>query len=104
MTDKPRDRHIRTNPDAWVNQTTLPDDHRPYRRASEPGGQEMHTHTLDAQQTWRQIGWHGQTGAFYALDEKPSAHEPGSWEPLWILVDNEPPILPDTDDTEEAQR
>lgn len=99
---QPRERHIRSNPEAWNHQTTPPEDRRPYRRASEPSGSEMRTHTLDATQTWRQIGWHGQTGAFYALDEKHSDHEPGSWGPLWILVDNEPPILPDDDP--EAQR
>lgn len=69
---------------------------RPYRRLSETGP-EMRTMTLNANQLWRQIGWHGQTGAFYALDERPSDHEGGSWSPLWVLVDNEPPILPDDD-------
>jgi hypothetical protein len=98
MTDQPHDRHTRTH--AGFTPTTAPDDHRPYRRASESGGNEMRTHTLDRDQTWRQIGWHGQTGAFYALDEKPAAHEPGSYEPLWLLVDNDRPILPDEDDPE----
>lgn len=78
-----------------MSQTIPPKDRRPYRRASEGGGSEMRTVTLDSNQTWRQIGWHGQSGAFYALDEKPSDHELGSWSPLWILVDNEPPILPE---------
>ncbi|MEU0710933.1 hypothetical protein ABZ508_26580 [Streptomyces lavendulocolor] len=55
----------------------------------------MRTVTLDRNQLWRQVGWHGQTGAFYALDEKPADHEPGSFGPLWVLVDSEPPILPD---------
>lgn len=64
---------------------------RPYRRLSE-SGPEMRTTTPDAEQLWRQVGWLGQTGAFYALDEKPSDHEGGSWGPLWALVDNEPPI------------
>ena len=94
MIDQPRERHLRVNPDAWKHQTSPPEDRRPYRRASESGGSEMRTHTLDRDQLWRQIGWHGQTGAFYALDEKPADHEPGSYSPLWILVDNEPPILP----------
>lgn len=101
MTDQPRERHTRRHP--GFTPTAAPDDRRPYRRTSEPSGQEMRTATLDANQTWRQIGWHGQTGAFYALDEKPSNHEPGSFEPLWILADNEPPILPDEDELE-AQR
>lgn len=97
MADQPRDRHVRSNPDAWVHQTTPPKDHRPYRRLSETGP-EMRTHTLDSNQLWRQVGWHGQTGAFYALDEKPSNHEPGSFAPLWVLVDNEPPVFTDPDD------
>jgi len=42
--------------------------------------------------TFRQVGWHGQTGAFYSLDEDPSRHEPGSFGPLWILAHNEPII------------
>lgn len=93
--DLPRDRHIRRGDGSGFRLTTPPTDARPYRRASEPSGQEMRTHTPDRTQTWRQIGWHGQTGAFYALDEKPAHHEPGSYGPLWILVDNEPPVLPD---------
>lgn len=101
MTDQPRERHITRH--AGFKPTTAPADRRPYRQAHESGGSTMRTHTLDAAQTWRQIGWHGQTGAFYALDEKPADHEPGSWGPLWILVDNEPPILPDEDDPQ-AQR
>lgn len=66
-----------------------PPNTRPYRRASEDHGTEMRTHTLDKTQCWRQIGWHGQTGAFYSLDEHPTEHEPGSFGPLWILVDND---------------
>lgn len=89
-TEQPRDRHIRRGDGAGFRPTTAPTDTRPYRRASDPSGSEMRTHTLTAQQTWRQIGWHGQTGAFYALGEKPANHEPGSYAPLWILVDNEP--------------
>lgn len=99
MTDQPRERHITRH--AGFKPTTAPTDTRPYRRSSEGGGSEMRTHTLEATQTWRQIGWHGQTGAFYSLDEKPSDHEPGSWGPLWILVDNEPPVLPDEDGGEQ---
>lgn len=94
MTDETRARHIRRHP-AGFRPTTPPPDARPYRRASEGGGAEMRTMTPDTNQLWRQIGWHGQTGAFYAFDEKPSDHEPGSYEPLWILADNEPPIPPD---------
>ncbi len=76
-----------------------PADMRPYRRMSEPGP-EMRTMTLTGDQLWRQVGWQGQTGAFYSLDEKPHDHEGGSFGPLWILVDNEPPII--DDDAQEA--
>jgi hypothetical protein len=65
---------------------------RPYRRLSATGP-EMRTATLNANQLWRQVGWLGQTGAFYAYDERPSEHEGGSFGPLWALVDNDPPIL-----------
>ncbi|MGA4875837.1 hypothetical protein [Streptomyces lydicamycinicus] len=92
MSDQPRERHIRRR-DTGFRQTTPPHDTRPYRRASEATGSEMRTHTLDREQRWSQIGWHGQTGAFYALDEKPAHHEPGSYSPLWILVDNDPPTI-----------
>ncbi|MEU0665728.1 hypothetical protein ABZ506_07155 [Streptomyces lavendulocolor] len=93
MSDQPRDRHIRRAPSGF-RPTVPPANTRPYRRLSE-AGPEMRTVTLDRNQLWRQVGWHGQTGAFYALDEKPADHEPGSFGPLWVLVDSEPPILPD---------
>jgi len=74
-----------------------PADRRPYWLASQ-AGEERITHTMDSRQTWRQIGWHGQSGAFYGLDEDPSAHEPGSFGPLWLLVDDEPPIFDHDED------
>lgn len=70
---------------------------RPYRRISETGP-EMRTMTLHGDQLWRQVGWLGGTGAFYAYDEKPHEHEGGSFGPLWVLVDNDPPILPDAEE------
>ena len=33
--------------------------------------------------TYRQVGWIGGTGAFYALHENPAPTEPGSFAPLW---------------------
>lgn len=69
-----------------------PVDRRPYRGQHETGT-EMRTVTASADQVWRQIGWHGQSGAFYSLGEDPSFHEPGSFSPLWLLVDNEPPVI-----------
>lgn len=70
---------------------TPPPNVRPYHPAHLPGDERV-TFTLDTdqRQTWRQIGWHGQSGAFYALGEDPSRHEPGSFSPLWLLVENEP--------------
>ncbi len=64
-------------------------------RAQHANGPMMYTKTAEADQTWRQVGWHGQTGDFYSLDEDPSPTEPGSFSPLWLLIENEPPILPD---------
>lgn len=62
---------------------------RPYR---EPWafGDKLTITTDERVMTFKQIGWHGQTGAFYSLDEDPSFHEPGSFSPLWVLVHNEP--------------
>lgn len=76
--------------------TTPPPDTRPYRRASAATGDEIRTHTATHTQTWRQIGWHGQSGAFYALGEQPTRHEPGSVAGLWLLADTEPRTLPGT--------
>jgi hypothetical protein len=68
---------------------------RPHHPACEPGDERI-THTFDAdgtnRQIWRQVGWHGQSGAFYALPEDPSRYEPGSFSPLWLLVDDEPEL------------
>ena len=72
---------------------------RPNWPASKASSERV-THTLEGRQTWRQVGWHGQTGAFYALDEKPSLTESGSFSPLWILVEDEPPILPDEQESD----
>lgn len=65
-----------------------PLDRRPYR-APHASGPEMTTYTLEGTQTWRQVGWHGGSGAFYSLDEDPKPHEPGSFSPLWVLIGNE---------------
>ena len=73
---------------------TSPPNERPYRQAWESGGDERVTYVADRRQAWRQIGWHGQTGAFFGLAEDPSKHEPGSFGPLWILVDDEPMVEP----------
>ena len=69
---------------------------RPAHPASLPGSERV-TYTEDGQrrQLWRQVGWHGGSGAFYALPEDPSSHEQGSFAPLWILVDDEPVLEAD---------
>jgi hypothetical protein len=74
-----------------IRTTVPPPNTRPHRRAHEPGD-ELTITTDERVMAFRQIGWHGQTGAFYALDEDPSFHEPGSFGPLWILVHNEPRV------------
>jgi hypothetical protein len=55
---------------------------------SEEGTQRT-TYTDGRRQLWRQVGWHGQTGAFYAYDENPKAYEPGGWSPLWLVVEDD---------------
>jgi hypothetical protein len=36
--------------------------------------------------TMRQVGWIGQSGDFYSLDENPVPTEPGSFSPLWFVA------------------
>lgn len=66
-----------------------PPDHRPYRPAHLTAN-ERTTRTDTHRQTWRQIGWHGQSGAFYTIGEDPTQYESASFSPLWLLVENEP--------------
>jgi len=46
----------------------------------------------------RQVGWIGQTGDFYTLDEDPSPTERGSFQPLLIIAHSDriedPPAEP----------
>jgi hypothetical protein len=65
------------------------------RRPNTPAHEAVNdlvTHTINARQLWRQVGWHGQSGDFYALNEEPTlgVEEKASYRPLWILVDNDP--------------
>lgn len=69
---------------AHAQRATAPPDIRPYR-AQSAGGPER-VCGQGNQTVLRQIGWHGQSGAFYALDEDPSKHELGSFSPLYIEV------------------
>ena len=82
-----------------------PPDTRPYRRASAPG------ETLTVTDTTRridlhQVGWHGQSGAFYALDEHPSQYEHGSWGPLYVIshTDRLADLAPDAEQQRIAYR
>jgi hypothetical protein len=72
-----------------------PPDTRPYRRMSEDGA-ELVAYSVDGsgrvfRETWKQIGWQGQSGAFYALerDARPADHEPGSFSPIWVMSDSD---------------
>ena len=69
-----------------------PPDHRPYRRMSESGTEET-VYQVDktgrmTRLVYRQIGWLGQSGAFYAIDgdADPMRHEPGSFAPIWVIA------------------
>lgn len=45
--------------------------------------------------TLRQVGWLGQTGALYSLDEDPRPTEPGSYAPLYFIAHSD--YVPDDD-------
>lgn len=69
---------------------TAPPNVRPNRRLSSDGPElTRYTHNGYGE-TLRQVGWHGQTGDFYALGEEVSQYEPGSIGPLYAIVDCEP--------------
>ena len=75
-----------------------PENVRPYRAMS-ASGPEITVTTDLYRQTLRQVGWLGQTGAFYSLDEKPSEHEGGGWAPLYFIAhsDRLDDLAPDQD-------
>lgn len=69
-----------------------PPDRRPYRRMSESGTEET-AYQVDktgrvTRLVYRQIGWLGQSGAFYAIGggADPMQHEPGSFAPIWAIA------------------
>ena len=79
-----------------------PPDRRPYRKMHEPG-LNVDVYTPDGphttyRQTFRQVGWLGQSGAFYALDEDPMGHEPGGWAPLYFVAHSDTVEIPDPEE------
>ena len=66
--------------------------HDPRLYESSSGGLERVTFTGptgERRQLWRQVGWLGQTGRVYELDKPPYGIEPGSFSPLWVLIDDD---------------
>lgn len=49
-------------------------------------GTEMTVADDKVSYVFRQVGWIGQSGDFYSLDEDPSPTEPGSFDPLWFIA------------------
>lgn len=83
---------------------TAPVDKRPCRRLSETGHEQIVERVEPDGSRWRlvlrQVGWIGQSGAFYSLDEDPAPTEPGSFTPLWFVAhgDRISDTLPSTDE------
>lgn len=75
--------------------TTPPPDTRPHRAAHEPGDELTLVQPNGIRRVFRQIGWHGQSGAFYSLGEDPSPYEPGSFSPLWLVAHVDDVELPE---------
>lgn len=79
-----------------------PPDRRPYRRQCE-SGHEVDAYVPDGdrtyRQTFRQVGWIGQSGAFYAVGESPADHEPGSFSPLYFVAHSDQVEMPDAETT-----
>lgn len=84
--------------------TPTPSDRRPNRAMSATGPEiDVISTPLGPDRTYyrltfRQVGWIGQTGAFYALDENPRPTEPGSYSPLYFIAHSD-----DVTDTEASQ-
>ncbi|MER6515133.1 hypothetical protein [Nonomuraea sp. NPDC001636] len=80
-----------------------PVERRP-RRAMSADGPEIVVTTDTTRLVLRQVGWLGQTGAFYDLDEKPfgDGHERGGVAPLYFPAhsDRLDDLTPDEDDSE----
>jgi hypothetical protein len=60
-------------------------DTRPRRLLSEEGPEAVTT-GYGVRQTWRQVGWLGASGAFYALDEPHMEHEPGGVSGMFVIA------------------
>lgn len=69
---------------------------RPNRKQSAEGPEwAVFTDSSSYRSILRQVGWIGQSGDFYALDEAVAASEPGSFRPLWFVVDTDKRESPD---------
>lgn len=51
---------------------------------------------------WReqhqQVGWRGQSGAFYPMGSDPSKTEPGSFAPMFVVVEADRAAMPEMDE------
>lgn len=78
-----------------------PTNERPRRRLSASSPELVHEITENGRRsrvTWRQVGWHGQSGYFYALEDdiKPHYTEPGSFAPLYVQAHRDEIVDSDT--------
>ena len=63
---------------------------RPNRKQSAEGPEwVVFTDSSSYRSTLRQVGWIGQSGDFYVLDDTAVASEAGSFRPLWFVVETE---------------
>jgi hypothetical protein len=46
----------------------------------------------------RQVGWRGQSGAFYPLDQPPYGIERGSFSPMYVTVEADRIETPDPEE------
>lgn len=67
-----------------------PTNERPYHQANQTGDEMRLWTTNSYLHRFRQIGWHGHSGAFYSLGEDPSRHEPAGFAPLWLAIESAP--------------
>ena len=59
---------------------------RPNRPMHAEGPEQVVTYEDSRRCILRQVGWIGQTGDFYSLDEDPMPTEPSGFTPLWFVA------------------